>query len=200
MKWNRFIWQYLLGTIGVVWLIISYTPYNDFVANCIRGVGIALVIVGVIGRLYATMFIGGMKNEGADGNSFIDYGAYSLCRNPLYLFSFIGFLGILALKAQLILIILGGILFLWIYRMTILGEENFLSQRFGEKYQQFLQNTSRFFPSFAHFSCPEKIEVRPKFFHKELRRALNWFIGVVAILVIEVLHNYEILPIFYMMY
>ena len=84
--------------------------------------------------------------------------------------------------------------------MTILGEEEFLGQKFGEKYQQFLHNTSRFFPSFANFSCPEKIEVRPKFFHKELRRALNWFIGVVAILVIEVLHSFGVLPNLYIMY
>ncbi len=200
MRFNRFILQYVLGAVCVAWLFVSYTPYDEFVANCIRGVGVALVIVGVIGRLYATMFIGGMKNAGTDGNSFIDYGAYSLCRNPLYLFSFIGFLGILALKAQLVLVLVGGLLFLWIYRMTILGEEEFLGQKFGEKYQQFLQSTSRFFPSFTHFYCPEKIEVRPKFFHKELWRALNWFVGVVAILAIEVLHSFGVLPNLYTMY
>lgn len=102
---NRFVWQYIIGAIAFVWLLISYTPYDNFTANILRGIGIFLVIVGVIGRLWATMFIGGMKNEGVDGNSFVDYGAYSLCRNPLYLFSFVGLLGLLALKAQIAIIV-----------------------------------------------------------------------------------------------
>ena len=124
------------------------------------------------------MCIGGVKNEGVDGESFIDYGAYSLCRNPLYLFSFITFIGILALKGQITLVCLGALIYLWIYKMTILSEEEFLESKFGEPYKQFLQKTSRFFPRFKGFHCPEKIEVRPEFLHKEIRRALNWFLGL----------------------
>lgn len=85
---KRFIWQYIFTFVFIVWVLISYTPYDDFTANCIRIVGVFLVFVGIIGRIYATIFIGGMKNEGVDGSKFIDYGAYSICRNPLYLFFF----------------------------------------------------------------------------------------------------------------
>lgn len=197
---NRFVWQYVIGLIGLVWLLISYTPYDNFTANILRGIGISLVVFGVIGRLWATIFIGGMKNEGADGSSFVDYGAYSLCRNPLYFFSFIGFLGLLALKAQIILLFAGGVVFLCIYKAVILKEEQFLSEKFGEKYQIYLQNVSRFFPTFKKFSCPEKIESRPKFFHKELFRALNWFIVALLILFVEILHSFEILPNIYTIY
>lgn len=197
MRLNRFILQYIFGAFGIVWMFCSYSAYGDFIANCIRGCGVVLVIVGVYGRIYATIFIGGMKNEGADGKSFIDYGAYSLCRNPLYFFSFIAFVGILALKAQIVFVVVGSILYLWIYRMTILSEEEFLGQKFGQSYAEFLAKSPRFFPSFANFHCPEKIEVRPFFLHKEIRRAINWFIGVVAILGVEMLHSYEILPLFW---
>ncbi|MGI0406630.1 methyltransferase family protein [Helicobacter himalayensis] len=200
MRLNRFPLQYVFGVLCIVWLFVSSSAYSGFVANFIRGVGVAFVIVGVYGRLYATIFIGGMKNEGVDGKSFIDYGAYSLCRNPLYLFSFIAFVGVLALKGQIALIIIGALIYLWIYRMTILSEEEFLESKFGEPYKQFLQKTSRFFPRLKGFHCPEKIEVRPEFLHKEIRRALNWFLGVVAILAIEVLQYYEILPVFWRIY
>ncbi|MCI6217552.1 MAG: isoprenylcysteine carboxylmethyltransferase family protein [Helicobacter sp.] len=197
MRLNRFILQYIFGAFGIVWMFCSYSAYGDFIANCIRGLGVMLVIAGVYGRIYATVFIGGMKNEGTDGKSFIDYGAYSLCRNPLYFFSFIAFVGILALKAQISLIVIGSILYLWIYRMTILSEEEFLSQKFGQSYAEFLTKSPRFFPSLTNFHCPEKVEVRPFFLHKEIRRAINWFIGVVAILGVEILHSYGILPLFW---
>lgn len=179
MRLNRFPLQYVFGALCIVWFFVSSSAYSDFVANLIRGVGVALVIAGVYGRLYATIFIGSVKNEGVDGESFIDYGAYSLCRNPLYLFSFI---------------------YLWIYKMTILSEEEFLESKFGEPYKQFLQKTSRFFPRFKGFHCPEKIEVCPEFLHKEIRRALNWFLGVVVILAIEMLQYYEIMPVFWRIY
>lgn len=194
MKLNRFPLQYIFGALSLIWVFCSYTAFSEVVANCIRGAGVLLVIIGVYGRMYATIFIGGMKNEGTDGKSFIDYGAYSLCRNPLYFFSFIAFVGILALKAQISFIIVGALLYLWIYRMTILKEEVFLSEKFGDSYRQFLDKSPRFFPKLSLFHCPDKIEVRPFFLHKEMKRACNWFIGVLLIFGVELLHYYELLP------
>ncbi|WP_185900142.1 isoprenylcysteine carboxylmethyltransferase family protein [Campylobacter sp. MIT 99-7217] len=200
MKLNRFFWQYVLGALFAVWVLISYTPYVNLGANLIRTFGVLCVIVGVIGRIYATVFIGGMKNEGVNGTKFIDYGAYSLCRNPLYLFSFIALIGLLALKAQIVLILIGIVLYLWIYHYTILAEEKFLASKFGASYEQFLKNTSRFFPKFKGFFYPETIIVKPAFLHKELKRAVNWFIAVLVLLLIELLHAYEFLPNLYTLY
>lgn len=197
---NRFIWQYIFALLFAVWVCISTSAYNEVVANSLRGVAVVLLIIGVIGRIYATIFIGGMKNEGVDGTKFIDYGAYSLCRNPLYLFSFIAFIGLLALKAQLSLVAVGVVFYLFIYHFTILSEENFLRAKFGKAYEEFLEHTSRFFPQFKNFYCPEKIEVRPAFLHKELKRSVNWFLGAFVLIITELLHHYEFLPNFYQVY
>lgn len=191
---KRFYWQYIFAGVFAVWVCVSTSAYDEFIANVLRGVGVVLLIIGVIGRIYATIFIGGMKNEGVDGTKFIDYGAYSLCRNPLYLFSFIAFIGLLCLKAQLSLLMVGIVFYLIIYHYTILSEENFLRGKFGKAYEDFLASTSRFFPKFKGFHCPEKIEVRPAFLHKELRRSVNWFIGALVLIITELLHHYEILP------
>lgn len=191
---KRFYWQYIFAALFAVWVCVSTSAYDEVVANSLRGIGIVLLIIGVIGRIYATIFIGGMKNEGVDGTKFIDYGAYSLCRNPLYLFSFIAFIGLLCLKAQLTLVVVGVVFYLIIYHYTILSEENFLRGKFGKAYEDFLANTSRFFPKFKGFHCPEKIEVRPAFLHKELRRSVNWFLGALALIIVELLHYCEILP------
>ena len=197
---NRFIWQYLFGAAFIAWLCVSSTAHSACVAWSIRGVGVLLLFVGIIGRIYATIFIGGMKNEGVDGTHFIDYGAYSLCRNPLYLFSFIAFMGLLALTAQLALVAVGAAFYLVVYRYTILGEERYLKGRFGAAYEDFLQSTSRFLPKFRGFHCPEKIEVRPAFLHKELLRAVNWTLSGIAFIVVALLHEGEILPNFFALY
>lgn len=191
---SRFVYQYFFALLFAVWVCVSTSAYDEVVANSLRGFGIMLLIIGVIGRLYATIFIGGMKNEGVDGTKFIDYGAYSLCRNPLYFFSFIAFIGLLFLKAQLSLVLVGIVFYLIIYHYTILGEENFLRGKFGKAYEDFLASTSRFFPKISNFHCPEKIEVRPAFLHKELKRSVNWFLGALALIIVELLHHYEILP------
>ena len=141
-----------------------------------------------------------MKNSGSDGNSFISDGIYSVCRNPLYFFSFVGLLGILFLKGQLILVILGAVLFLLIYRFTILGEEKFLSDKFGDSYKEFLKNTPRFFPDFSRFKYSERLEIRPFFLHKEVKRAFVWLFVALFIYVISILQNLGFLPILITIY
>lgn len=195
---NRFIWQYFFGALIIAWLVISGSYWDEYhanIAHIIRGVGLVFLISGVIGRLYATIFIGGMKNEGVDGKKFIDYGAYSLCRNPLYFFSFLAFIGLLLMSAQLALVALGVVFFLCVYHFTIRGEEKFLRGRFGKKaFDKFTRTTTRFFPNFSNFHCPKKIEVRPQFLHKELWRSLNWFLSALGFIIVAILHKNEILP------
>ena len=197
---NRFIYQYIFALLFIFWVLVSYTPYDDFYANLLRIFGVFLVFVGIIGRIYATIFIGGMKNEGIDGSKFIDYGAYSLCRNPLYFFSFIAFLGLLAIKAQLILLLIGALFFLIVYHYTIKKEEQFLSSKFGQAYLEFLEKTARFFPRLSSFYYPSKIEVRPEFLHRELKRALNWSFGLFALCIVELLHHFSYLPNLFFLY
>lgn len=187
-------WQWIVGAIGFVWICVSGAKFSEYQAifNC---VGIFLVFVGIGGRLYATLYIGGMKNAGKDGNSFISDGIYSVCRNPLYLFSFIGFVGLLCFKGQILLILLGAIIFLLIYRWTILGEEEFLRQKYGKKYEEFLASSPRFLPKISNFNYPDRLEIQPFFLHKEIARSFVWLVGAFGIYIIGVLQAFEILPI-----
>lgn len=192
-------WQWIFGAFFLVWIIFS-APKLIYLQDLFNIIGIFLLFVGIVGRLYATLYIGGMKNSGSDGNSFISDGIYSVCRNPLYFFSFVGLLGILFLKGQLILVILGAALFLLVYRFTILGEEKFLSDKFGDSYKEFLKNTPRFFPNFSRFKYSERLEIRPFFLHKEAKRAFVWLFVALFIYVISILQNLGFLPILITIY
>lgn len=186
-------WQWIFGIAFVGWIIVS-TPKLDNFSILFNIIGLILLFIGIIGRIYSTLYIGGMKNEGSDGNSFIDDGIYKACRNPLYFFSFLGLIGLLFLKGQICFIFIGGGLFLLVYHFTILKEEAFLRDKFGKSYEKFLSEVPRFFPNFSKFSYKERIEIRPFFLHKELKRAIVWIIAAFFIYIVSYFHSVGILP------
>ena len=51
--------------------------------------GIILAGIAALGRLWCSLYIAGYKTD-----TLITEGPYSMCRNPLYFFSFIGALGV----------------------------------------------------------------------------------------------------------
>lgn len=193
------VWQWIVGVLFLIWILFS-APKLFYVQYIFNIIGLFLLFIGIVGRLYATLYIGGMKNSGNDGNSFVNDGIYSICRNPLYLFSFIALLGILFIKGQLFLVLIGGLIFLLIYRFTILSEEKFLRNKFGESYEEFLKNTPRFFPNFSRFKYSERLEIRPFFLHKEIKRAFVWLLGAFLIYLISIFQDLGFLPVLITIY
>ena len=77
----------LMGTITVsssAWEI--KTP---FFSTILFFIGIILVGIASFGRLWCSLYIAGYKTD-----NLVTEGPYSMCRNPLYFFSFIGALGV----------------------------------------------------------------------------------------------------------
>lgn len=190
--------QYIIGSFFAIWVIFSQSALPQIAQNLMLVGGFCLIMLGVLGRLYATLYIGGMKNVGNDGNSFIKEGVYGICRNPLYLFSFIGFIGLLLIKAQISFLIVGAVVYLLAYRITIRDEETYLEGRYGESYRQFLKDVPRFFPDsrIKNFTYPQKLTILVHFYHVEMKRALVWAGMGVLIYVISLLHTEGILPYF----
>ena len=199
---KRMIVQYIIGSFFAIWVIFSQGKMPQVVQNLMLVGGFSLILIGIMGRLYATLYIGGMKNNGSDGNSFIKEGAYGVCRNPLYLFSFIGFIGLLLIKAQWSFLLVGIIAYLLAYRVTIRDEEKYLEDRYGESYRQFLKDVPRFFPDsrIKNFSYPEKLTILVHFYHVEMKRAFVWIGMAGLIYIVSLLHTYQILPTFWSAY
>lgn len=200
---GRMFWQWVLGIVMLGWIMFSGARFPqawEFSQSIFNICGILLLFCGILGRIYATLYIGGMKNIGNDGKSFVRDGIYRATRNPLYFFSFVALLGLLCFKGQITLIIVGAIAFLLIYRATILGEERFLREKFGAPYEDFLSTTPRFFPRFRDFSYSQKLEIQPLFLHKEIKRAFVWILGAFAIYAITLLQDSGILPVLVSVY
>jgi protein-S-isoprenylcysteine O-methyltransferase Ste14 len=84
---------------------ISPTINNPLYNFLTESLGIMLVFIGMVGRIFSSIFIGNLKNQ-----KIINYGMYSITRNPLYFFSFIGFLGVLIFTGIITFVVVGFLL------------------------------------------------------------------------------------------
>jgi protein-S-isoprenylcysteine O-methyltransferase Ste14 len=94
--------------------------------------GLVLIGIATVGRLWCSLYISGYKNS-----QLVTAGPYSMCRNPLYFFSFLGFVGIgLATEtASIPLALIVAVLL--VYPHVIKREEAHLRSKFGEAFTRY---------------------------------------------------------------
>ena len=114
--------------------------------------GIFLVILGVLGRFWSILYIGGHKNV-----TVIQSGPYSICRHPLYLFSTIATAGFgLMLGSVVLTALLGGVVFV-ILSLTAQREERYLRAEFGGAYDAYAARVPRIWPDLSLFTTPKEV-------------------------------------------
>ena len=103
--------------------------------------GVILIIACVLGRCWAMLYIGGNKN-----GRLVTTGPYSLCRNPLYVFSVMGAAGVGLMTQSLVYTaVLTSVTFA-VLLQAVRKEEGQLSARFAENYAAYRNRTPRFAP------------------------------------------------------
>lgn len=115
---------------------------TGLVAEIFRWTGYAALIVGVMGRVWCTAYIGGRKSQ-----LVIDVGPYSMVRNPLYVFSFVGLLGIGLSTGMGVVTAVLTLLFMLYYRGVVAGEETFLKQLHDAEFDKYFQRVPRWLPN-----------------------------------------------------
>lgn len=144
---------------------------DGLIRRMIENVGLALIVIAVVGRAWCSLYIGGRKAA-----ELVTAGPYSISRNPLYLFSFIGALGVGAQSGSLTL----GLLFLLgamaIFLPLILREEAFLGDSMPG-FTAYRRRTPRLMPRFDLWRSPEEIAVRPVFFLRTLFDGLPFLLA-----------------------
>jgi len=150
--------------------------------------GIVLVGVATVGRLWCSLYISGYKCAEP-----ISTGPYSMCRHPLYFFSFLGFIGVGLATETLTLALFMVCFFLLCYPVVIAREESELSLRFGDTYRTYSACTPKFFPHFSKFKEPAAYLVNPILFRRTMGDVV-WFVWLVGVIeVVEALHNHRVI-------
>jgi len=157
--------------------------------------GAVFVGIASMGRLWCSIYIAGYKTD-----RLIKEGPYSICRNPLYFFSFIGASGVGMATESLLIPFLIILTFTIYYPMVIKSEEAEMLKKHGKEYEAYLSQVPSFFPDISKLKEPDSYITKPIIFRKHIFSAL-WFVWLLGILeLIEGFHELHVLPVIFNIY
>ena len=158
----------------------------------LRWLGYCLVLAGVLGRMWCTLYIGGRKN-----GELVTEGPYSMSRNPLYFFSLVAGLGIATALENVAVLALIAAGFAVYYPSVIRAEEKRLSGLFGEKFEDYKSGTPAFFPKPSLYVSAEQRSFQPRMMKRALKDALAFLAMLPVADLIGKLHDSGILPVIF---
>ncbi|MCU0915650.1 MAG: isoprenylcysteine carboxylmethyltransferase family protein [Planctomycetes bacterium] len=186
-----------VAALGAVVLISEsyWDARGMIVGDLLFLIGLVLVGVATVGRLWCGLYIAGYKT-----NTLITVGPYSVCRNPLYLFSLLGGIGLGLANETVTLALVIAAAFLSYYPFVIGAEEKNLLRIHGVDFDRYVANTPRLCPSWNRLREPEEYTVRPRAFRRAIFDAMLfvWMAGVLEL--VEALHAHHVLPTLFLLY
>ncbi len=169
---NRIILTRIIIATLVLYVLFNHPPeyFPRFILEMCEMIGLVFLVAATLGRIWCLIFVGGKKND-----VLMTFGPYSVVRNPLYVFSFIGAVGLGLTVENPLLALLLAVLFMAYYQYVVKKEERRLSTLFGPEYSEYLARTPRWFPNFSLYSEPETISVNTVYIRKGILGSM-WFI------------------------
>ncbi len=187
---RRIVLACLIAVI-VIGLLFCRSLYGDGrLHEFVEAFGIGLIGVGILGRLWCTIYIGGRKSA-----EIVASGPYSVSRNPLYVFSTIAAAGVGAQTGSIFVALLFGVVTAVAFHVVIRREERFLSGTFGVAYSDYVARVPRFFPRLRQFRDAEHVDVRPKLLYTTLGDGLFFLVAIPAFEPIELAQDGGWLPV-----
>jgi protein-S-isoprenylcysteine O-methyltransferase Ste14 len=121
--------------------------------NTLDAIGIFFMVAGEFLRIWSNCYTESRLTRSIflQAERLVTAGPYAYTRNPIYLGNFLLGLGLSLLSGVLWLIIFYPLFFAFIYYQIIRLEEEFLSERFKEGFNEYKKNVPRFFPKFKAY-------------------------------------------------
>ncbi|NWE52823.1 MULTISPECIES: isoprenylcysteine carboxylmethyltransferase family protein [unclassified Brevundimonas] len=169
-RWRKlFIAACLLALLAWTTLVTAVPALEHPVEH----LGLVAIMACIIGRSWCSLYIGGRKKQ-----EIVAAGPYSICRNPLYVFSFIGAFGVGALSGSLSVAFVFTLICWLVFRIVVAREEGYLTEAFGAPYQAYCARTPRFLPNPALWRDEAEVLIRPAFFVRTVRDGLVFLLAL----------------------
>lgn len=178
-RWRKPISRLLAaGFLGL--LILTTSPGAPLSVLILEIAGLLLIIAAVLGRIWCALYIAGRKNS-----ELCRDGPYSVCRNPLYVFSFLGVIGLtLVARSEPLGLILIPI-FWGYHHFVIRSEEKCLREIFGNPYDQYCREVPRLLPNFRLYWSRTSLAIDPRVIGRALSEVAWFLIAVTCLEVVE---------------
>ncbi|ONH87028.1 isoprenylcysteine carboxyl methyltransferase [Thalassospira sp. MCCC 1A02803] len=157
-------------------------------------IGMMAIMVCIVGRGWCSLYIGGRKKT-----ELVTSGPYSMCRNPLYVFSFIGAFGAGAQTGSIAIGLVSAVLCWAVFRHVVLREEAMLAERFGRAFKRYVNTVPRFRPTWFRWRDEKEILCRPALFLATTRDAMWFWIAIPVLEGVKILQDHGWLtPVFWL--
>ena len=131
----------------------------------------AVILAGaILGRCWCTLYIAGQKKQ-----RLVTTGPYSLCRNPLYLFSALAATGIGLMSGSILVGAIYGLSTIGLFHGVVRQEERHLADLFGDTFRAYCRDTPRWIPNLGVWRDVKKLVTRPSLLLITLRDGLCLF-------------------------
>ena len=169
---HRMLWSRLFGLVVFAYVLLAAPPtfFAAWIVELGELAGFVLLSAAAFGRLWCLVYIAGKKNK-----TLLTEGPYSITRNPLYVFSFLGAVGFgLAVENPWLAATI-GVCFAVCYSTTVAYEEKRLLSIFGAAYAAYSARTPRWIPNFRLYHEPQTLIVCPAKIQRGILDAM-WFL------------------------
>ena len=178
---------YLLVTLIVP--ISSGQTFSGLSGASAQLAGLVLVSVAAVGRLWTSLFIAGRKDR-----ELVRDGPYATVRNPLYLLSLLGALGIGLATRSLIVTVALPVVLAVVFARVVRGEEKLLSQLHGPEYAAYARAVPRFWPDRSLRRRTSEIVVPPAIYFKAFLDAASFLLLYCLVVAGDLLARYGLTP------
>ncbi|WP_157019410.1 methyltransferase family protein [Mesorhizobium xinjiangense] len=156
-----------------LFLVFGGSLQSELMHERIEAHGIALILIGIGGRLWSTLYIGGRKSA-----EVVSTGPYSVMRNPLYFFSSIAAMGIGAQTGSLVYTVIMPVLCALAFHFVTLREERYLRATLGAPYEAYLARVPRFCPKPWLFRDDTEVTFKPRLLNRTLLDGLVFLVSI----------------------
>ena len=181
----------IVALVTIALILVSYSAWGEdsLAANAISAAGLCLIIAAVIGRLWATLYIGWRKNA-----TLITSGPYSITRNPLYVFSIVGAAGIGLVFGSLVIAGVLSVCIAVLLAFKARDEAAMLGARFGATYQAYAARVPLLWPRRSLYQDTDAPSFQPRALHRALRDGLLFLLAAPAAELVAYAKKIELLP------
>jgi protein-S-isoprenylcysteine O-methyltransferase Ste14 len=164
-------------------------PLPQLASHALDCIALLLIVAAALGRIWCSVFIAGHKST-----TLITSGPYSVCRHPLYVFSWIGALGMGFATHSAVLTLITAVMFAVLLTRAARAEERFLSLAHPSAFAEYFSVTPRFLPNWRNYRLPESVSVGPVILRKSFWDAGSFILLYLVIDTLRLLREAAVLP------